>query len=256
MRKIKVITLIDRFNWFSDTWIKYHLNYFHKSDLVFLYEERYISTQSLITYLKSKNFESNEINIRSLGININDQNERMEINKNTINNLVKELMVDNDVVIFLDIDELLYHDNLMELLNTFPSSYLVTNPIDVMQYHSESKYDFSKPLYPQRMYHQTGHIQNWYKKPCIIREVFEFGAGRHTLEGIDKLVNPSTGLYLIHLSKIDYDFCEELNKQNRDMYINQDNQNGMIGKQFSDWWQGQFKFFELIPIHIIEKINN
>jgi ABC-type arginine transport system ATPase subunit len=81
-------------------------------------------------------------------------------------NFVSEILDGNTVVIYPDVDELIYHENLIELLQTFETNFLVTNPIDVIQKIGEEvEYISEKKLFEQRTFclKNDNPISKWYK---------------------------------------------------------------------------------------------
>jgi hypothetical protein len=245
VRKIKILIQLDRVNWFSDTFIKYYLNFFDKKEFFFLIETRFLKQIDLINYLKSKNFSEDEINIIPLDNTPLDIIERRDYVTNLINNLQKELLKDGGVLMNPDVDELIYHPDLRNLLETFDPPYLLPSPIDVIHNLSkEGDFNFEKPIFDQRNFYlnHKSPLSAWYYKPLIIKEEVKWEVGRHTS---DRNVTP--GLYLIHIGKIDYNFIEELNKENLNMYEKQNiNQNGCVGIELKNWFVNNFN--DLLPI--------
>jgi len=250
MRKFKIFTIIDRLNWFSDIWIEYHLRYFKKSEIAFLNDKKFLNDDSLKRYL-IENFSFNEDEIHI--IHSEDQptslRERHVYITHFINMTQSNLLLENDVVIYLDIDELIYHPDLVNLLNTFDSDYLVTNPMDILHnINIEYDFDFSKPINSQRNYINSGIISGWYKKNIIVRNKTYWQDGRHTNE-----MPTISDLYLIHLGKIDLKFTNLLNKQNREMRGWEESQNAFIDNELEDWFRN-FTISE-IPEYIKVALN-
>jgi hypothetical protein len=245
VRKIKILIQLDRINWFSDTFIKYYLNFFDKTEFFFLLETRSLEKIDWINYLKSKNFSENEINIIPLNDITLDIIERGRYGTGLINNLQKELLKDGGILIHPDVDELIYHPDLRNLLETFDSPYLLPSPIDVIHNLAEEEnLNFKNPIFDQRNFYlnHKSPLSVWYYKPLIIKEEIIWEVGKHTS---DRNVTP--GLYLIHIGKMDYNFMESLNKENLDMYENQNaNQNGFIGEELKKWFDSNFN--DLLPI--------
>lgn len=215
MRKIKIITQIDRINWFLEKWISYHTKVFKKEELVFLVDDKFVSTDVITKFLKKKKFKKNEINIITLHDLPIEYIARMRNTTPFINNLQKQLLETCDVVIYLDIDELLYHAELREVLNTFNSDFLVTNTIDVIHniHLEKDSFDFNKNVFSQRKFHNVSDARKWYYKPAITRRPANWGDGRHSIDG--SFFGPSPeNVYLIHLGKMDFEYTNQLNKEN------------------------------------------
>lgn len=253
-RKIKILVQLDRFNWFSDTFIKYYLKFFNKNELYFLFDTRFFSGADLTEYLKNKNFLEEEINIIPMNDVPQSIGDRMSYTTNFINILQKELLSDGSVLIHPDIDELIYHPNLRELLETFNGLYLMPSPIDVIHdLVKESDFNFNSPIFSQRSYYldPNSSIASWYYKPLIIKDEYKWDVGRHSIER-----RVTDGLYLIHIGKIDYNFVEYLNKENLTMYVDQEtNQNGITGDNLKDWFSINFSNLLPIPINILNELK-
>lgn len=215
MRKIKILTHVDRINWYINKWIDFHRNVFNPDELVFTTDPRFLPKQVLSEYLKEKGFKKEEINIIELEISLVNYTERLNNFRPFINNLQKKFLETCDVVIYLDIDELLYHAELREVLNTFNSDFLVTNTIDVIHniHLEKDSFDFNKNVFSQRKFHNVSDARKWYHKPIITRRPVNWGDGRHEIDGI--WFRPSVeNVYIIHLGKMDFEYTNQLNKEN------------------------------------------
>jgi hypothetical protein len=254
-RKIKILIQLDRTNWFLDTFIKYYLKFFNKNELFFLIETRFLSENNLVKYLKTKNFLDDEINIIPLHNTPLPIIERRDHVTNLINNLQKELLKDGSVLMNPDVDELIYHPNLRELLETFDSPYLLPSPIDVIHNREkEGDLNFETPIFGQRNFYLSHRSKTagWYYKPIIIKDGIKWEVGRHTE---DRNVTP--GLHLIHIGKVDYNFVEFLNMENLNMYENQNvNQNGYIEEELKNWFDFHFKDLLPIPSEVLNSLRS
>lgn len=237
MRKIKLITQIDRINWFLEKWISHHTKVFKKEELVFLVDDKFVSTDVFTKFLKKKKFKKNEINIISLHDLPIEYTARMRITTPFINTLQKQLLETYDVVIYLDIDELLYHPELREVLNTFTSDFLVTNTIDIIHNVNLEKnsFDFSKNVFSQRKFHNVSDSRKWYYKPIITRRPAEWGDGRHSIDGAF-LLPSAENVYLIHLGKIDFEYANFLNKENIQMREKTISQNTYVDEELRSFF--------------------
>jgi len=255
MRNIKIIVQIDRINIFSDIWLKYYINFFKSDNFYFIFENKFINIDFFKKYLQKFGFDSDKVNLITLDDIPSDVSQRMVFLSSIINNLVLNFLDGNTVVIYPDIDELIYHDNLLELLQSFNSDFLVTNPIDVIQnLDSESEYKYGVNLFEQRGFclNSTHPIFSWYRKNNIIKSFVNWqDSGRHIYH-----TPPTDGLYLIHLGKFDYNFLEKINKENLNMYQGQNvNQNGYIGSELNEWYLSQHKSLSTIPEDLINKLK-
>lgn len=225
MRTIKIITHVDRINWFLHKWLDYHRSIFPDEVFHFIIDENFIDANALSDFLISKGFEASKINIVQFNNLPNEYDARLEYSTLFVNNLQKELLTNFDVVIYLDIDELLYHEDILNVLNSFSSNFLTTNVIDVTHNMSkEPSFDFNKSVFSQRNYMNTSPTAGWYKKPIITRIPVNWGHGKHTIDRIGFDPSPEN-IYIIHLGKIDFEFSNLLAKENIKMRGRYESQN-------------------------------
>jgi hypothetical protein len=228
-RKIKLITNCERPpNYLMDIAIKYWLRTFKESELIFLVNN--ISHFDMVESLKEK-YNINAKRVHSID-DIYDANQCVvwddleeydyglyhDREAPIINAVQHKLLQEGvDVVIFLDRDEILYHPNLREVLNTFPEPVIRPRGIEVIQYGNEESYNDELPLYKQRKYLRYFPSKS---KACIVRQPVHWMIGRHgTLCGrwphADVKAHPELqthpdantdefpDLYLVHFDKID-----------------------------------------------------
>jgi hypothetical protein len=217
LRDIKVITHVDRINWFFTKWVTYHQSYFNNNSFIFIIDEEFLTHNQLAEELKLHDFLESQINIISFGSVPRDYAARLDYCSHFVNNLLIEILTESDVVIYLDIDELLYHENLIEILNNFTSDFLVTNFIDVThKINSEPEFDYTKSVFSQRKYMNVGETSGWYKKPIITRVPVSWGNGKHTINNRGFDSSPEN-VFIIHLGKMDFNFSNRLAKENIQM---------------------------------------
>tara|TARA_Y100001973_G_C5146078_1_gene305494 strand:+ start:252 stop:1127 length:876 start_codon:yes stop_codon:yes gene_type:complete len=266
MRNIKLITNCERPpNYLMDISVKHWLeNGFDPKDLIFLVNN--ISHFDMVDSLKkSYNIDSKRVH------NIDDiydpnqcvvwddlveydygaYHDREHLIINSIQHKLLESGV--DVVIFLDRDELLWHEsgNLRNVLNTFKEPLIRPRGIEVIQNGDEKSLDLSKPISEQRKYFR------WYpskSKACITRTPVNWMIGRHgTLCGkwphADTLAHPELqlhpeantseypGLYLVHFDKMDIDLVYELRLESQKIFKTNNRHTGVIEEQeFLEWF--------------------
>lgn len=217
MRSIKVFTHVDRINWFFSKWIIYHQKYFQNNEFLFIIDNQFISEEEITSKLLSHGFYPEDIQIVSFGNIPQDYYSRMAYARPFVNSLQKKLLSNSEVVIYLDIDELLYHSDLRNLLNTFTDDFLVTNVVDVThRISAEPDFDFNRSVFSQRRYMNVSETSGWYIKPIITRVPVNWGDGRHTIDGLGYSPKPQD-LFIIHLGKVDFEFCNKLAKENISM---------------------------------------
>ena len=171
-----------------------------------------------------------------------------------INN-VQHILLDKgvDVVIFLDRDELLWHESgdLMNVLNTFEEPIIRPRGIEVIQTGEENSLDLSKPISEQRKY--LRHFLSK-SKACITRIPVNWMIGRHgTLCGrwphADVIAHPELqshpnantteypGLYLVHFDKVDMNMLYDLRMESQNIFKSNDRHTGVINElDFTEWF--------------------
>ena len=266
MRNIKLITNCERPpNYLMDISVKHWLaNGFEPKDLIFLVNN--ISHFDMVDSLKkSYNIDAKRVN----DINdIYDPNQCVvwddleeydygayhDRECSIINSVQHKLLESGvDVVIFLDRDELLWHDsgNLRDILNTFEEPIIRARGIEIIQSGNESPLDLSKPIADQRSWFR------WYpskSKACITRIPVNWIIGRHGTQcgrwpHADTLAHPELqfhseanteeypGLYLVHYDKVDIDLVYQLRMESQQLFKTNNRHTGVINqKEFEDWF--------------------
>jgi hypothetical protein len=262
-RKIKLITNCERPpNYLMDIAIKYWLRTFKESELIFLVNN--ISNFDIVDSLKERyNIDAKRVS------NIDDIYDANQCvvwddlqeydyglyhdREAPIINAVQHKLLESgvDVVIFLDRDEILYHPNLREVLNTFTEPVIRPRGIEVIQCGDELSYDNTKPLYKQRKYLRYFPSKS---KACIVQQPVHWMIGRHgTLCGrwphADVKAHPELqthpnantdeypDLYLVHFDKIDIDLIYQLRIESQQIFKHNDRHTGVIDiDKFSNWF--------------------
>jgi len=266
MRNIKLITNCERPpNYLMDIAVKHWFkNGFEPKDLIFLVNN--ISHFDMVKSLKERyNIDSKRAN----SINeIYDPNQCVvwdnlveydygayHDREAPIINAVQHKLLESgvDVVIFLDRDELLWHESgdLINILNTFEEPIIRPRGIEVIQAGEEGPLDLSKPISEQRE-----HLR-WFpskSKACVTRIPVDWMIGRHgTTCGrwphADILAHPELqthpesdiseypGLYLVHFDKVDIDLVYQLRLESQEIFKSNNRHTGVIDeKGFSEWF--------------------
>lgn len=233
--KHKLVTLLDREpNYFFDIFIKHNLKTFKSSDLVIILN--LVDPNVIKSSLKTRyNIDSNIVTeIEDItkcdtcviykpknNSDINEYDKLINIGNNHINNVQNVLIEHVDTVVFLDMDELLYHENLLELLNKNTS--LILRPIgtEIIQHpHNEKTLDLNIPIYKQRSYIRYFNSKN---KPIITKRKVSWDVGRHSCDGVyhgdvARGKDCTPGLYLINLDKLDVNRLFQLKIDSLEMY--------------------------------------
>jgi hypothetical protein len=108
-----------------------------------------------------------------------------------------ELLSNYDVVLYADIDEMIMHENLYDILHTEFDTCLVTRGVEIIQkVDVESEFQFENDILSQRNYII---YSTWYDKALITNKNVPWVDGKHNHNMYNNHVD---GLYLIHLGKI------------------------------------------------------
>lgn len=262
-RKIKLITNCERPpNYLMDIAIKYWLRTFKHFELIFLVNN--ISNFDMVRSLKDC-YGIDAKRVHSID-DIYDENQCVvwddleeydygmyhDREAHIINAVQHKLLECGvDVVIFLDRDEILYHPDLRNMLNSFTEPVIRPRGIEVIQYGDESPYDKTMPLYEQRKYLRYFPSKS---KACIVRQPVDWIIGRHGTgcgrwPHADVKAHPElqthpeanvieySDLYLVHFDKIDIDLIYQLRIESQQLFKSNDRHTGVIDiEKFSLWF--------------------
>lgn len=262
MRKIRLITNCERpINYLMRISINQWLKTFKPDEIIFLVNN--ITGFDMVEDIKN-NFNIKAKRVYNLEeatitegclvwdyLNCNDYNLYHELDRDIVNDLQEKLLKNGtDVVIFLDRDEILYHKNLREVLNTFKEPIIRPRGIEIIQTGEEQNLDETKSLYEQRSYIRYYPSKS---KPCITQQNFKWQTGRHlTLCNTyphGDIAGPQAeypGLYLIHIDKIDINLLYQLRLESNKMFINNGYAVGIIDpNKYTEWFTEAHKNQEL-----------
>jgi hypothetical protein len=236
MRCIKIVTTLDREpNYLSDLWVKHHLQYFTPDCFIFslnlvephhiqkLLYNRYGIESDIITDINKLTNSSRCVVYKNPNSNISNYIKFIDYSSDQANIIQNKLITDGiDVVIWLDIDELLYHDNLTNVLQTFSEDIIRPKGIEIVQQQMEEPYNPVILIKDQR---KKIHIFPSKNKPIVTRRQVKWIPGRHACDGHnhgdhihERDLYP--GLYLIHLDKLDIDLLFNLQIKSYELYNN------------------------------------
>ena len=266
MREIKLITNCERHpNYLMDISVKHWLaNGFKPENLVFLVNN--ISNFDMVKSLKEcynidakrahsidDIYDANQCVVWDdlVEYDYAAYHDREHLIINSVQHKLLEKGV--DVVIFLDRDELLWHESgdLINILNTFDEPVIRPRGIEVIQAANEGPLDLSIPIADQRSWFR------WYpskSKACITTTPVNWIIGRHGTKcgrwpHADTLAHPELqfhpeanvqeypGLYLVHFDKMDIDLVYKLRQESQTIFKTNDRHTGDINeKEFEEWF--------------------
>jgi hypothetical protein len=169
-KKIKVITYIDRINILSDTFITYYLKFFNLDEFYFLILD---SQFDLIRdYLLRKKFLSSSFEKVSNGYfgtttDILDKQ----------NKVTNRFLNDNFIVVYADIDEIIYHHDLRNYMLSNLKDYITPSGFVLIPNSDEQRLDPNRKILSQRKYCIFDNI--WHSKTCILNKNYTWSPGRH-----------------------------------------------------------------------------
>ena len=249
MRTVKLITTLDRMpNYLLDYWIRHHLKYFNSNELMFSINlidpielqcqlfNRYNIEADIITDIAEINTSNKCVIFKHPYSNIKKYSYFIDYSSELANYIQNNLIQLYDVVIWLDMDELLYHTNLRNVINTFTEHVIRPEGIEIVQHTDELPLNTSIPLHLQRSYI---HYMSSKHKPILTRTPVQWIPGRHSIPSLGlphgELISSDDcypGLYLVHLDKIDIDRLKKLREDNFKIYSDFN-----VNFKFDNWIQ-------------------
>jgi glycosyltransferase involved in cell wall biosynthesis len=152
---------------------------------------------------------------------------------------------DADWVIVCDADELIYHENIIEILSSTHANHIVTEGYEMM---SETLPTTEGQIYEEL---KIGHFKPDYSKPCLFKpsEVthINFAPGSHTAEpmGPNLIIINDSGIKLLHYKYLNIELLIEKYKHYRVRQSEEMKRNGwgnyqhwdanVINSQFDSW---------------------
>lgn len=185
--KIKIVTYIDRKNILSEVFINYYLRFLNHNEFHFLILDK--NYDSVSEYLKSKNFS--DINFEIVR---NDYIGMPKLLDKQIS-IVEELISNGFLVIYVDLDEILYHHNLREYILNFDGDYITAKGIVIIPNTDEEIIDENKSILSQRKYCVIDN--EYHSKVSVLKSKFIWTGGRHNKNGY-KIFDD---IYLIDIGK-------------------------------------------------------
>jgi len=166
--KFRLITHIDRVNYFSDGYIEYYKKFFEIEEFYFLVQSYYYD--DIVDYLKKRGFKNDQISKYKSTSYI------AKTKKNLQNEKKKEFIEKGFTVVYSSQDERIFHPDLRNYIANNLTDYIAPRGVVIVQ-HNEPKLDITKPLLSQRSY----CIADVYgrDKPQILKKNINWDSGMH-----------------------------------------------------------------------------
>jgi hypothetical protein len=135
--------------------------------------------------------------------------------KGTVEDFQRFLLRSYDAVLFCEVDELVVADperypNLGAYIDALDGPAATCSGYNVVHHPEEPPLRFEEPVLRQRRFwHRSPH---WYSKRLLARIPLSWSVGFHD-EYNAPAVEPDPDLYLIHLHRVDYDYCLERHRR-------------------------------------------
>jgi hypothetical protein len=223
MKQVSIFTYIDRDPEFLDLWIAYYKKVLPQIHIYILH--RSTSSFNLQEYILNNKHE-----------NIYEQRIETTANKYVVDTHIfssfhDELLSKYDIVLYADVDEIIAHENLPELINSEFDTCLVTTGVEIIQsVNTELPFNFNTSILSQRnhMIYST-----WYDKPLISNSSLNWPDGKHNHSSYNNYI---PGLYLIHLGKM----CIDMFSTNWQNTINTYPHHEVVSTNFSEYYINHF----------------
>lgn len=204
LNQFKLITYIDRINFFSDNYIKYYKQLFDAEEFIFVINGK--DQKLIVEYLKDNGFTDNSFHVyitrKAFGYG----------EQTGFQNKVKTILIDRGyIVVYADIDEIIYHPDFKSFIVNSPKQLFCSRGIEIVQGPSEGYLDVTKPILEQR---KLGQFNEYYNKVCVLKKDFTWTAGRHNRE----TVQVNENLYLLDIGKVCKRIMLENNKKTTELY--------------------------------------
>jgi hypothetical protein len=206
-KKFKVITYIDRINILSDTFITYYLKFFNLDEFHFLILD---SEFDLIRdYLLHKKFVSSsfeKVSNKYFGTTTDILDKQNEVANRFLNN--------NFIVVYVDIDEIIYHHDLRNYILNNIKDYITPLGVVIIPNSDEKYLDSNDKILSQRKY--CIFDNTWHSKTCILNKNYTWSPGRHN-KNSNKI---SDDIFIIDIGRCCQGSMLENNKRTNKIYKN------------------------------------
>jgi hypothetical protein len=189
---------------FLEIFLDYYSKYFDSNDIYILHHESGNDFDSWIY----KKYE-NESNIETISYEETFDHEWL---RSKVKDKQKELLKNYDIVVFAEIDEIIWHPlGLDRFIKNLKGDVATCRGLEIVHhFNREPALDLSsRPLLQQRNWCYYAQL---YNKTLISKIPLDWIWGFHTCP---QQVTPNIDLHLIHLHKLDFDICWRRNLSHR-----------------------------------------
>ena len=185
--KFRLMTHIDRINYYSDGYIEYYKKFFEPEEFYFLIQSHFYD--DIVKYLKKNGFKNDQMAKYVSTSYIASTKTALQNGKK------KEFIKKGYTVVYSSQDERIFHPDLRNYIANNLTNYIAPKGVVIVQ-HNEPKLDVTKPLLSQRSY--CAADVRGRDKPQILKKNINWGSGMH-IRPKDCPVDEN--IYLIDLGK-------------------------------------------------------
>ena len=205
--KIKLITYIDRVNILSGIFIDYYLKFFKPEEFYFLVLDTEYTPIS--EYILSKGFQPQtlkKVSNKSFG----KANEIIVVQ----NDITNKFINDGFIVVYVDIDEILYHHDLRNYILNKIMDYITPTGIVIIPNSNENDLNKNDKVLNQRKHCVYDNV--YHSKTCVLNKPYTWSGGRHN-KNTNKI---SDDIFLIDIGRSCKKMILENNQKTNQIYKN------------------------------------
>ena len=243
MKNVKpyvVITYIDRINEISDIFFKYYLSQFNTDEFYFLVLDS--NKDEILNYLTILGFNEHQYEL----VTNNFIGKPTLIDKQ--NKIVSYFIEQSKTVIYVDIDEILYHNNIKEYFSKIYFDYLSPMGVVLIPKKNEDIINFNENVLGQINYCVIDN--EYHSKVCVLNKPYIWNGGRHNKNN----VKISEDIFLIDFSKCSSDVILKNNIKSTEIYQSSTERYSEVTLEWVyDYLNKWRKKITTIPKYILDK---
>lgn len=248
-KKRAIMAMVQDGTPYLDIWLNYYKKYFEDKDIYFICCNSPQETQIKLS----------PYSIIETEVSVYNMVDKLAL----LNRLQKEFLNYYEVVMYADIDEIIFHPTgLGNVLNSLRANITRSEGYDIVHYRSKESndLDLSKPIAGQRLY--WARADN-YDKPTILKEPYPWTLGLHALDTPNNIhwrhiTDHYPGLLLLHLRNADFKIASTLttkNNKNGEKLIGGGQECLYVDEKLNQWWSTYENAASQIPLNIINSLN-